>query len=210
MKQETLNIIISFGGVILGFLLSMAHQWVFSLSQKRNARRTLRHMIGLEVRSNLLALEEFWKEILAREQEWKQENDEIVESHLGRIIANLPFPRLGTHIWYSNTGRLPDAFSSAEIEELWTTYRNMLLLSNLHEHFCLADADAADSSRHHQRTSGILSSLIGGWTFLNKTGAHIGIFKEKIEGLLERLRDDILHGVTKGCKDTFSGDSQGG
>ncbi|MDA3923802.1 MAG: hypothetical protein PF904_03780 [Kiritimatiellae bacterium] len=191
MKPEVLSTITSLAGVVLGFLLSTVYQLIQSLSKRKNAKKTLRHLIQLEISSNVSALEIFWSQIVERKKEWVSEEGEIVEFRLGQIIADLPFPRIGANIWHSNAEALPSAYSTSSIEKLWDIYQDLLLLSDLHGHFCITDSEVTDASRHRNIMTG-LPDYYSGYRFSIKSGNYVSVFKYKIESLIDSFHVNKL------------------
>ncbi len=187
MKAETLAVISTLSGAVVGWFLSALQHWVESSRDRRRTHANVRRLITLEIQANGRALRAFWEHIESHKDEWQKADGEINRFRLGKAIADTPFPELGTFMWFSNAALLGEAYSGTEIEDFWETYADCSLVANLYQHIVNSDAHAVESSQHHIQTMGRAGVTIGGMVFQRKAADHIETFRVTIERLIRKL-----------------------
>ena len=188
MSSENITTI---SAVFIGWLLGLIQQWIQTGKAKRDTRKSTRRLIQLECRSNADALQAFWAQILARRQEWITEENKMVPSRLGTLIADSPFPSISTFAWVNNASLLSDAFSDKEVNILWQTYSDYALLSTLHEHLASSNARQVESMRSSPLSDSFTGKILSTMSFIARSGNAVNVFKETIESVIKDAQQGV-------------------
>jgi hypothetical protein len=125
----SVEIIIGFGGVLLGFILSEISTWMRERKSEQQQAEATRTLLSLEIEQNLVLLRSFWERV-SKAKEGKEDEEEITLL-ITSAIADRPLPSWSHRAWESQMGVLPQAISSHAI------------LGQIHTHHTELDAIAA-------------------------------------------------------------------
>jgi hypothetical protein len=144
---EMTRSITTLGAVELGFALGQAAEWVKSWRKAKKQKKTVRRLIELETKNNLSHIQQFWKVVLERKEDWNAEDGEFLYGLLADQASRVPFPPLTTDAWQANLGEVASAYTESELEAMWKLQRDLKRIQSLHSVFCDAQSERQDSSR---------------------------------------------------------------
>jgi hypothetical protein len=124
-----MEIMIGFGGVILGFIMSEIATWLRQRSSEKQQAQATRILLSLEIENNLQLLRSFWERVGKAGAEAKDRR--TASWRTANTIADLPLPNWSHRAWESQLGVLPQALGSNT------------LLREVHAHHAQLDAIAA-------------------------------------------------------------------
>jgi hypothetical protein len=185
MPDEVSRTITTLSGVLFGFILSQASEWLKSRSQSQRRRSAVRRLIRLEANSNRDHIREFWNTILARRNTWRDEAGEFPFVDLARETSNVPLPPLDIGAWQSNLGEVPSAYKEPEMEGLWRFQRSLKRIQALHCFFCEATNERRDSARQSGAQRGFsIPAIAGELAFTDSVMIPAKEFKALVEQVL--------------------------
>lgn len=184
MEKEMLGVLGSLGGVILGFSLSQTAEWYRSKRTKRNSRKSVRHLLFLEIRKNHRLLSIYWAEVeLLAAKRPKKDEDNCLSSYV-YSISETPFPLLSRSGWEAHLEKVTETFSVNEITHVWDFYEDLSQLSTLYEGITyLRDAahTRGNAAVPHPFAKGIAAAM----EFQGSSEGAVRQFKMIIEGVLK-------------------------
>lgn len=184
MEKETLGVIGTFGGVLLGFSLSQVAEWCRSRRIKKISRKSVRHLLFLEIRKNYRLLGIYWDEVKSLASKRPKNDEETFLSSYAYSISDTPFPLLSRSGWETHLGKATEAFSIEEITRVWDFYEDLSQLSKLHEGITYL-RDAAHA-RSNVAVPGVFAPGIeAAMEFNGSSEGPVKQFKMIIEGVLE-------------------------
>lgn len=184
MDKEILGIIGTFGGVVLGFSLSQAAEWYRSRRIKKISRKSVRHLLLLEIRKNYRLLGIYWDEVKLLTSKKSNEDEETSLISYAYSISETPFPLLSRSGWESHLGKATEAFSIEEITHVWDFYEDLSQLSKLHEGITYL-RDAAHTRSNAAVPGPFAHGIAAAMEFHGSSEGPAKQFKMIIEGVLE-------------------------
>ncbi|MAY54779.1 MAG: hypothetical protein CMQ46_02965 [Gammaproteobacteria bacterium] len=181
-----LQALVTFGAVILGFMLSHVSEGRKDRLRERQKQASLNRLLKLETEENVLALRNHWDRVLESSDSWVDKENRFKFGLMAKTIAENPYPIISTAVWYANISELPSYVDYPRLEKLWTFYQRVERLQVIHNFLSDADTDRRNAIEYGRLQEDVVTAqLLAGSDFAERVRAH----SEKYKLLIEKILD---------------------
>ena len=164
-ESDIAKAIITLSAVAFGFVLSQLAESYRGKSRTAGENESLKKLIDLENCRNQELLKNFWMGVISRKKNWFDSQGELNPLQVGYEAIRYPFPKLSSRAWEANIGKVASAYTSVEIEKIWTVYENNEQLFHLHQELRKLDEKTKEKGKLREVNSkenfnGVISELV--------------------------------------------------
>jgi hypothetical protein len=196
MDDSTIKIVLSFGGVVLGFALSQMADWIKNIRISKITKKSLRKLIYLEIEKNHRLLSIFWHDTISSIPD-RDKKEELIP--LGNFIVENAFPQLSRSAWENNLWKVSESFSHEEISRMWDFYEDLLQLKNIYEYLSYINEQSENANRNSALSNFVcgnsVAKILSVISFQDKAKNEISRFKLIIEGVIKNNGTDKIFSV---------------